>query len=351
MAMNYRQEFLASMPLLGSRTYTDIFSGDWYQQCLASGTLNDDDVLLMFSVDGAQLYEHKASDCWIYIWVILDLSPDQRYKKYHVIPGGFIPGPGKLKNLDSFLFPGLFHIAALQCEGFCVYNALTRKILNKRPLIALASADAPGMAQISGYVGHNGAKGCRKMCKLPGCRKDKKGTYYPLCQKPENYSVDNCSHGDISLHTWPVQFLQHQYNEDVLAVMNCHTLAKYNKTRRATGIVKPSIFSGIQTVFGAPGIFPLDSMHLLALNVLDLLLSLWHGTLKAGTGDDKETWDWAVLKDKDIWEEHGTLVQGFQKHLPSEYDCPPRNPAEKINSSYKAAEYLTYIYGYLPLLL
>ncbi|KAF9443585.1 hypothetical protein P691DRAFT_797302 [Macrolepiota fuliginosa MF-IS2] len=92
-------------------------------------------------------------------------------------------------------------------------------------------------------------------------------------------------------------------------------------------------------------------MHLLTLNVPNLLLSLWHGTLKAEPGDDKTTWDWAVLKDRDAWEEHGALVQGFRKYLPSEYDCPPHNPAEKINSGYKAAEYLTYIYGYLPLLL
>ncbi|KAF9442789.1 hypothetical protein P691DRAFT_680801, partial [Macrolepiota fuliginosa MF-IS2] len=92
MAMKYWQEFLSSMPISDSKMYTNIFSGDWYQQCLESGTIGDDDILLMFSVDGTQLYEHKASDCWIYIWVILNLQPDQQYKKHYVIPGGFIPG-------------------------------------------------------------------------------------------------------------------------------------------------------------------------------------------------------------------------------------------------------------------
>ncbi len=31
--------------------------------------------VLMLSIDGAQLYQSKQSDCWIYIWIILDLAP------------------------------------------------------------------------------------------------------------------------------------------------------------------------------------------------------------------------------------------------------------------------------------
>jgi hypothetical protein len=36
--------------------------------------------------------------------------------------------------------------------------------------------------------------------------------------------------------------------------------------------------------------------------------------------------------------------------LPGSFDRPPRNPAEKINSGYKAQEYLQYIYGLGPAL-
>jgi hypothetical protein len=76
-----------------------------------------DDIVLMFSIDGAQLYAMKASACWIYIWVLLNLPPTLRYKKKHVFIGGFIPGPDNPKNLDSFLFPGLQHLVMLQKEG------------------------------------------------------------------------------------------------------------------------------------------------------------------------------------------------------------------------------------------
>jgi hypothetical protein len=30
----------------------------------------------MLSLDGAQLYAHKASHCWIYIWIIFDIDPE-----------------------------------------------------------------------------------------------------------------------------------------------------------------------------------------------------------------------------------------------------------------------------------
>jgi len=90
--------------------YDDFYSGTDYLAAVSEEKIKNGDTILLFSLDGAQLYEHKQSDCWIYIWVILNLSPDKRYKKKHVLPGAFIPGPNKPKNIDSFLFPGLYLI-------------------------------------------------------------------------------------------------------------------------------------------------------------------------------------------------------------------------------------------------
>lgn len=106
----------------------------------------------MLSIDGAQLFEHKASDVWIYIWVIFDLAPDIRYKKKYVLPGGFFPG--KPKNVESLLFPGLHHLAALQREGLRIWDG--DKVFTSHPFLALATADGPGMAYLNGLVGHHG---------------------------------------------------------------------------------------------------------------------------------------------------------------------------------------------------
>jgi hypothetical protein len=44
----------------------------------------------MLLINGAQLYESKQSDCWIYIWFLLDLAPDLLHKKKYILLGGFI---------------------------------------------------------------------------------------------------------------------------------------------------------------------------------------------------------------------------------------------------------------------
>ena len=114
----------------------------------------------MLSLDGCQLYEHKTSDCWIYIWVILDLPPDLRYKKKHVLIGGFIPGPNHPKNLDSFLHPGLHHVSALQKEGLPVWDSLTATVIMFLIFVALVLVDGPGIATVNGFVGHQGMYCC-----------------------------------------------------------------------------------------------------------------------------------------------------------------------------------------------
>ncbi|KIM55008.1 hypothetical protein SCLCIDRAFT_135597 [Scleroderma citrinum Foug A] len=90
--------------------YDDIFCGSAYLQGVYNGTITPDDTLHMISIDGAQLFKSKESDCWIYIWIILELLPDHRYKKKHVLPGAIIPGLKKLKFIESFLSLGLLNV-------------------------------------------------------------------------------------------------------------------------------------------------------------------------------------------------------------------------------------------------
>ena len=91
-------------------------------------------------------------------------------------------------------------------------------------------------------------------------------------------------------------------------------------------------------------------MHLTALNLTDLMISLWHGTIDCTNPDDKSTWEWAVLRG-DVWQQHGKAVAAALHYLPSSFDRPPRNIAEKLTSSYKAWEFLLYLYRLGPGLL
>ncbi len=66
-------ELAANNGLLSS--YDDFFSGSNYLKNVKTGDIGGNDIVIMLSIDGAQLYAHKSSDCWIYIWVIMGPVP------------------------------------------------------------------------------------------------------------------------------------------------------------------------------------------------------------------------------------------------------------------------------------
>ncbi|OJT14267.1 hypothetical protein TRAPUB_9182 [Trametes pubescens] len=328
----------------------DVYWGTDYLHEVAQGRIKDDDTVLMFSIDGAQLYASKRSDTWFYIWVLYDLPPGVRYKKRYILPGGVIPGPRKPKNVDSFLFPGLFHLAALQCHGLQIWDAHTDRVFESHPYLLFATADGPGMTYLNGLVGHQGTYGCRLYCGIRSRFKGAGSTYYPVTQKPHDYHVPGSDHPDHSLQTPPPSSRStvQRYNEALAIIIDSRSEAAYVRNRLNTGIGKPSLFSGLLCILPVPLCFPADLMHLVTLNLTDLFINLLRGTLHCDGTDDKDFWDFACLRDKDVWREHGKVVAESTRYLPGSFDRPPRNPAEKINSGYKAWEFSLYTYGYLP---
>ncbi|KAG2340373.1 hypothetical protein BDR05DRAFT_984087 [Suillus weaverae] len=147
--MNYRnhytQQIFNELNQTGGikDTYRDFFDGSDYLQAVQEGKIKQEDQVLMFSTDGAQLFPNKASDCWMSIWVLFDRSPDMRYKKKCVLPGIIIPGPRKPKNLDSFLYPSFHHLSAIQQEGLTIWDAARNTSLVSHPFLALGTADGP----------------------------------------------------------------------------------------------------------------------------------------------------------------------------------------------------------------
>jgi hypothetical protein len=88
-------------------------------------------------------------------------------------------------------------------------------------------------------------------------------------------------------------------------------------------------------------------MHLISLNLPDLLLGLWRGTIDCDRGDSRSEWPWMCLTG-DTWRKHGREVALCRQYLPGSFDRSPRNPAEKISSGYKAWEFLLYLFGFGP---
>ncbi|KAJ7048248.1 hypothetical protein C8F01DRAFT_931624, partial [Mycena amicta] len=138
-------------------------------------------------------------------------------------------------------------------------------------------ADGPGMAMIDGLVGHNGAYGCRIFCPVKGRHKPNAPTYYPALLKPVNYTVSGCDHDDVSGRRL-APGTPEDYLRCLRVVMSAKNNSQHQKARLATGVSKPTIFSGVPRILAPPSCCPGDLMHLV-LNLFELLLSLWRGTI------------------------------------------------------------------------
>ena len=327
--------------------FDDIFCGDDYLELVDDGKIGKYDSVLMLSIDGAQLYESKKSDVWIYIWILLDLAPDKRYKIRNILPGGVIPGPETPGDLDSFLFPGLAHLSALQTEGLPIWDAHTPERAISLLFLLLVLADAMGMAELSGSVGHHGRKGCRLLCGLTGRNKIRGAHYYPALLRPHRFEDHRTSsHPDININDLPFPN-EREYKIDLFHVIESQNQRDYERRRFNTGIGKPSIFTRIPRILPLPTCFAGDIMHQPIINLAALLFDLWCERPAARNYDPVSDWPWAVLTG-DTWVQHGRVIAQAARHLPTSFGRTPRNPQEKISSGYKAWEFLNYIYGEGP---
>jgi hypothetical protein len=334
----------------------DVFSGAAILDHFERGRVNQHDVMGLYACDGAQLYQSQNSDCWFGSLVILNLPPDMRYKQEHVCPVLIIPGPNKPKNMDSFHYPLFHQFAALMKQGFAITDGDAPTLLEQEQHshlhFMLAGADGPGMTELDGGVGHSGAAGCRAHCPFKGRHKCGVPHYYPALQRPFPYNVPSCSHpdgdpDDIAAH----QPSMESYLSDLSELLRAQTDSAFEKIRLKTGLTKPTLLLGLplEYMIGIPHVFCLDFMHIPALNSPDLLLPLFRGSFSR---DSKDTniWAWAEsLSNKENWEAHGALIGSLQRWIPAWYGRSPRNPAKKVNTDFKAWEFMVYLYGLGPM--
>jgi hypothetical protein len=238
----------------------------------------------------------------------------------------------------------LIHSSSLLSIGLVVWDAHENKVFTSKPFLAMATTDGPGMTYLNGLVGHQGAYGCRLYCPLKGRHKPGASHYYPALLLPEDYTVGGCDHADVDIQAISGGSST-EYLTSLKYLLGSKNDTDYKKRRRETGISKPSLFSGLPStrMLSIPGCFPADLMHLVSLNLTDLFLALWRGTLDCDPSDSRTTWDWAVLQGE-VWKRHGKNVADATPYLPGSFDRPPHNPAEKISSGYKAREFLTYMF-------
>jgi hypothetical protein len=232
-----------------------------------------------------------------------------------------------------------------------MWDASKDKNITSNPFFALGTADGPGLTHLNGLVGHMGKNGCRIYCGARGRRKPRDSHYYPAMLKPLLlYNVAGCDHPDLNFDDSTL-FMPSvaKYQGHLQLLVSSWNETNYKANRLETGIIKPSIFLRLDQnhCLQVPHCFGSDIMHHASLNIPDLLIPLWRETFDCSATDKRSNWDWAMLTGQ-TWVKHGKVVAAATPYLPGLFDRPPRDPALKISSGYKAWEFLMYLYGLGP---
>ncbi|EIW73743.1 hypothetical protein CONPUDRAFT_68470, partial [Coniophora puteana RWD-64-598 SS2] len=165
------------------------------------------------------------------------------------------------------------------------------------------SADRPGMALLTGLVGHHGKFSCHLYCGVIGQHIPDTSHYYPVLQRPTKpaiYSKAGCDHNTIDINHLPSPGAGEYWGNLTHVLASC-TQQEFAARQQETGIRKLGIFMGMPQSLPPPFGWGCDIMHLTAINVRDLLIPLWQGTHSTKDDDHPSCWGWAALADSDTW--------------------------------------------------
>ncbi len=160
-------------------------------------------------------------------------------------------------------------------EGLWLWDsALQHKVCSK-VFLMLLTANGPGMMHMTGLVGYHGKHSCHLYCRLAGQCESHGKHYFPVLLKPTNYNIKGCMHNNVDIQNLLKPSHDH-YNSNLQFLLTSPNETQYCAWHLATGISKPSIFSGLDnwSTLRLPHAAGSDIMHLGVLNLSDLMISL-----------------------------------------------------------------------------
>ncbi|KAL7309269.1 hypothetical protein PS15m_011378 [Mucor circinelloides] len=177
--IKYKHQF--DNPGNDSEALQDIFSGSVYRNLRDQGVVQKNDLCLLIMVDGFQnKLSPKNSSALVYC-MVMNASPDKRYQTKSMISLSVIGGPGKPKDIMSFLKPILDEIHLLNQNGLCVKkNDRVVFYTGFAHLLLGCTGNIAGIAELMGHHGHASFFGCR-MCQVQGVHPQGSvnGMYFP----------------------------------------------------------------------------------------------------------------------------------------------------------------------------
>lgn len=111
----YRYNYTYNKENLFHDDIGDIFDGQIYRELLDSGYFPDSrDIAFSASCDGYQIFRQKTDDCWVFLFLNNNLPQELRVKKENLMITLIIPGPKQPQDFNSFLYPLIQEMKALQ---------------------------------------------------------------------------------------------------------------------------------------------------------------------------------------------------------------------------------------------
>ncbi|CAG8814383.1 24339_t:CDS:2, partial [Cetraspora pellucida] len=138
----------------------------------------EQDVALVASVDGYQIFRQKTNNCWIVLVINANLAFENHVKKENLLINIIIPRPKEPKDINTYLFS---MIKELHKRDINCYDAFKEEYFILHAVIVNWSGDTPELTKLMGITEHNSYKGCQ-YCNLRGVRTNH--IYYPTTPPP-----------------------------------------------------------------------------------------------------------------------------------------------------------------------
>ncbi|GBE87125.1 hypothetical protein SCP_1003720 [Sparassis crispa] len=285
------------------------------------------DIALGLSTDGFAPFKRRKQTAWPLIAYNYNLPPEVRFHKKNIIPIAVIPGPKKLANFDSFLWPLAEEMLRL-AVGVRAWDVLTAAMFVLHAFLILVGGDIPAISMIMCMKGHNGYAPCR-MCKIVGVQvpnAPRSPYYVPLDRSRhpapgaiisyDPAALPKCTHEDILTQACEVQ--------------SARTDAEAERLAKAYGIKGVPLLSCLSSL-SFPLSFPYNFMHLIWENVIKNLVLLWTGEFK-GLDEGNEEYQ----LHPDMWTAISATTAAAGSTIPSAFG--PRIPDPATDKSASTAD-------------
>ena len=334
--MRYRSEGHPKARADKSGHMSDVFDGTHYRDLLEKEVTIDGhglghtyfsdprDIALGLGTDGVNPWRRRKSTFWPILLYNFNLPPEERFHDNNAICVGEVPGPGKPKDMDSFLYPLVQELLKLSV-GVQAYDVVEGEMFTLRAYLITVFGDIPAVSMLLRMKGHNACSPCR-LCTIRGIRIPNSSIttlYVPLCRKNLETSQADYDPANLPSRT------HEQFMVQAREVQSAKTNAQSERLATEYGINGIPLLATLDSL-SLPLSTGYEFMHLVFENLIPNLTLLWSGNYK-GFGKNQP-----FVFSKTTWEAIGAATAASRSTVPSSYGAPVPNVA--TDRSYFSAE-------------